>query len=429
MTRTGKSNMIKQTVAVVHDTGQRGGVPIGQLIFDVNGEYANPNQQDRGAISALFPRDTMLYSLVPRGGMHDLRNNFYAQLAEGLVLLQDLLRDDPFKQADLEVFKSISLDEPDQSEVSAHRRWQVRIALYKCLLFEAGFEPPRGERIQFRANADIRQLVNANGGPSTTSEHINLSLQDGVSWFTALKDASRQQPIVSSGGGPWLDEEGKAILNILTRRNEQNTTIRGVRALVPFRQYHSPRRTDEIVNEVYEHLTAGRIVILDLALGPEVIRKALSQRIAAGIFDRSMQVFVSGRLAPSISLYVEEAHNLIGKDSEPDETWPRIAKEGAKYRLGLVYATQEPSSMSSNVLANTENWFVTHLNNEDEVRRISKFYDFADFSTSLIRAQDVGFARVKMLSSPFVVPVQIDLFDISAWEANLATAEQTLAPQ
>src|SRR5262249_9932923 len=43
MTRTGKSNMIKQTIAVVHDTGRRGGVPIGQLVFDVNGEYANPN--------------------------------------------------------------------------------------------------------------------------------------------------------------------------------------------------------------------------------------------------------------------------------------------------------------------------------------------------------------------------------------------------
>jgi DNA helicase HerA-like ATPase len=231
---------------------------------------------------------------------------------------------------------------------------------------------------------------------------------------------------MSSSGRPWLDEEARAILNLLTRRNDQNSPIRGFRALVPFRDYHSSRRTEEIVDEIYQHLTSGRIVILDLALGPETIRTALSERIASGIFSRSMQVFVSGRLAPNILLYVEEAHNLIGRDSDPNETWPRIAKEGAKYRLGLVYATQEPSSMSPNVLANTENWFVTHLNNEDEVRRLSKYYDFADFATSLIRAQDVGFARVKMLSSPFVVPIQIDLFDISTWEANLSSrADQT----
>jgi len=428
MTRTGKSNMIKQTVAVVHDTGKRGGVPIGQLIFDVNGEYANPNQQDRGAISALFPDDTILYSLVPRAGMQDLRNNFFGQLGEGLLLLQDLLKDDPFTQADLEVFKATSLEEPDQLEVSAHRRWEVRVALYKCLLYAAGFEPPSNERVEFRANANVRQLVVANGGPSTNSERIRLSLEDGVSWFAALKAANQQQQILSSNGRPWLDEESSAILNLLTRRNDKNSVIRGFRALVPFREYHSPRRTEEIVDEIYERLTNGSIVILDLALGPEAIRKALSQRIASGVFARSMRVFVAGQLAPNILLYVEEAHNLIGKDADPDETWPRIAKEGAKYRLGLVYATQEPSSMSPNVLANTENWFVTHLNNEDEIRRLAKFYDFADFSVSLIRAQDVGFARVKMLSSPFVIPVQIDLFDISVWEANLSRGTEQSPP-
>ena len=112
----------------------------------------------------------------------------------------------------------------------------------------------------------------------------------------------------------------------------------------------------------------------------------------------------------NIVLYVEEAHNLIGRKDDLQDTWPRIAKEGAKAKIAFVYATQEPSSVHPNILANTENWFVSHLNNDDELRTLGKFYDFGDFLDSLKSAQDVGFARIKTLSAPFVIPTQINRF-------------------
>jgi DNA helicase HerA-like ATPase len=197
--------------------------------------------------------------------------------------------------------------------------------------------------------------------------------------------------------------------------------------LAPARKYHTPRRTSLVTDEIYDHLVKGRIVILDLSVGPAEIREKISNDVAAKIFNASMGQFIEGKDSPSIVVYIEEAHNLIGKKHELTDTWPRLAKEGAKYRIALVYATQEVSSIHPSILANTENWFVTHLNNEHEIKELTRFYDFSDFAASLMRAQDVGFTRVKTLSSPYVVPVQIDKFEPEAAKRPLLAAAAELS--
>ena len=336
-------------------------------------------------------------------------------MSEGFSIIKGLFGDNiTDKQSDLGVFLSTSFDEPDKEEANLYKRWKVKSAAYRSMLFMAGFSSDENFKNYFDANNNVITAVNALCQPPLPDPKSGLTLSQSVEWFLAAREANSQNPLISSSGKNWLDDDTKAILNMMKQRNDKETFIKGYKVLLDARPYHSHRRSNEVTEEIYKHLSDGKIVILDLSVGNASLREKISKQIAKAIFTKSMEFFIEGQTPPNIVVYIEEAHNLIGKGMDLTETWPRLAKEGAKYRISLVYATQEVTSMHPNILANTENWFITHLNNLREIKELAQFYDFDDFSESLIRAQDVGFARVKTLSGPFVVPVQIDKFDPEA---------------
>src|SRR5690606_1099325 len=172
---------------------------------------------------------------------------------------------------------------------------------------------------------------------------------------------------------------------------------------------------DSFETDIIKALRNGKIVIVDLSQGQPSIQRLYSEKICKGIFQDSMNRFINSQANNFIQFYFEEAHNLFPQKEDKDlsQVYNRIAKEGAKLNLGMVYATQEVSSISSNILKNTQNWFIAHLNNDDETKELKKYYDFSDFVDSLVRfsaKNDKGFVRMKTYSNPFVVPVQIKRF-------------------
>lgn len=415
MTRTGKSNMIKQMVSVVKKVADESKAKIGQIIYDINGEYANANQQDQGALADIYPASTVRYRMLETPGFMELRTNFYEQLIDGFEIIRRELDSSGRATSDyIRAFLNLTLDRPEEQDVSEYKRWQIRVAAYKTLLYVAGFTPPSGHQVKFGANATVQSRVLNRAQEQLPDPSQGLTLEQARRWFLAAREENLDQnnPLPSSTKGKaWVDDTLQTLLDMIAQKRGATGFISGHRILADSVKYHSPRRTAVVADEIYGYLKNGKIVILDLSVGDARIRDKVSTQIAAKIFQNSMNIFVAGKTPPNIVVYIEEAHNLIGKGMDLTETWPRLAKEGAKYCLSLVYATQEVSSMHPNILANTENWFITHLNNAREIKELAQFYDFEDFGESLIRAQDVGFARVKTLSSPFVIPVQIDKFD------------------
>ncbi len=425
MTRTGKSNTVKQLVSVVKRTAIESGMKIGQIIYDLNGEYANANQQDKGSIAEVYPEDAIRYRMIPAPGFELILNNFYRQIEEGHNTLRGLIEASKVpRNADMDAFLSMDFQEPRREDCNNDfdynrqmEQYRMKVGAYHTVLARAGYEPPPDFKISFEINPGVRNKVNRAVDPAT-----GLTPNEAYEWFQSAR--AIQEELITAKGASWIGPDSNVLINMLLQKNDQGGYISGFRVLQPFRDYHAPSRTTDVCDEIYSHLKDGKIVILDLSVGHPVQRERLSKRIVQHIFNSSMAEFNTGNYPPHVVVYVEEAHNIIGKNAALSEIWPTIAKEGAKARIAIVYATQEVSSIHPNILSNTENILASHLNNQNEINELAKYYDFRDFEVSLIRSQDVGFARVKTLSNPFVIPVQIDKFDPEKEKQRVGKARQ-----
>ncbi len=426
MTRTGKSNtvkkMIQATVNISKSSVKIGGkaiAPAGQIIFDVNGEYSNENQQDEGtAIFAQYKNDVTRYSTIEKDGFKVMKLNFYQSITEGFGLIQSLLEDE--SAAYIRAFTSIDWEEPDPNDISAKTRYERRVACYQACLSRAGFDPPQGFKVKFRSSKEIRES-NIPGLDGVKPES-GISLEAAVEWFKAVWQNYKEPegPFEKSrtkSGREWADDDLQSLMQILTQRGKPGGAVSGAgfRKLVPLRSHHTATIDTPFEDEIVSLLRDGKVVLIDLSQGDPRIQRTYSDRVCQRIFRDGMERFIKNEEANFIQLYFEEAHNLFPRKEEKDLTiiYNRLAKEGQKLRLGIAYATQEVSSISASILKNTQNWFVAHLNNRDELRELDKYYDFEDFTDSLRRTTDRGFIRMKTDSNTFIVPVQIDQFRVS----------------
>lgn len=441
MTRTGKSNTVKKVIEATTEISNKSantcneastfstidnvkpfkdnGIPkykVGQIIFDMNGEYANANLQDEGtAIFEKYAQITTRYSVLDKSGFKVLKVNFYNEILVGFELICSLLADENGDY--IKSFTAIDLEEPTDKHSSAHIRWERKSAVYQCCLKKAGFTVPNNYKVKFTGNKDINNRI-VDGqiiDPST-----GISLNDAITFWTWVAENQEDRFFTdyrNKNGHDWIDEDLKALLVFLTRKRNLTgaASLTGYRKLVPLKDYHTIQSDSPFEIDIVNQLRKGNIVIIDLSQGDPVIQQTFADKICLSIFRNAMDNFVNNRPNNFIQFYFEEAHNLFPKKDDKDLSgiYNRIAKEGAKLNIGLIYATQEVSSISSNILKNTQNWFIAHLNNDDELKEIRKFYDFADFCDGLIRyssGSDKGFIRMKTYSNAFIVPVQIDRF-------------------
>lgn len=139
---------------------------------------------------------------------------------------------------------------------------------------------------------------------------------------------------------------------------------------------------DEGVLPFYDRQRSGtaghNIVVIDLSLlASEVLENvtALLGRLILEFLQRLGEVGgEAARGSFPVVLVLEEAQNYIreqhfGEDASiSKEVFERVAREGRKYGLGLVVASQRPSELSKTVLSQCSSFIVHRLQNPEDLR-------------------------------------------------------------
>lgn len=421
-TRLGKSNVVKLIAQGMLDATKESHT-VGQLIFDINGEYANDSDQDNVSLRSANPDRCEVYALTPRPGTPSriLKLNFYENASACKDIIGSLLSNAGRNAIYVTSFASVVLPTPDaikEMDVDEKNHAIRSIQIYWAILKEAGFSVDENKlkKLSYMNNnyvkplephfaKDVRSKVYGNGNEPKHPESLSEIVDELKAFMSCYRENGEDQK--KAFGREVFKQDEMSLLGFLSPKSGSGPVM-----LSQFKNLHSDKASD-FESEIISFLKEGKTVILDLGNASDEIRKYFSDLLSKAVFNEQEKQFVSNNLGDRyIELYFEEAHNLFPPQTKDNQdVYSRFAKEGAKFHIGMVYSTQSPSTISKELLVQTENFFVGHLASMDETKALTHTQiAFSGVEEDILRARTPGFMRMLTMSNRFVIPVQANLY-------------------
>jgi hypothetical protein len=122
-----------------------------------------------------------------------------------------------------------------------------------------------------------------------------------------------------------------------------------------------------------------QIIIVDMNAVEDEVVELVSSVLARMIFRLLRQAEPRNRFP--VHLLLEEAHRYISENPskyaiDASKIYERIAKEGRKYGLFLLVASQRPSELSKTVLSQCSNFVIHRIQNPDDLSQIRQMTPF-----------------------------------------------------
>jgi uncharacterized protein len=173
---------------------------------------------------------------------------------------------------------------------------------------------------------------------------------------------------------------------------------------------------ESTVDDIVRALENCQIVIVDTSRLGEEAELLIGSIVASNVFYNYKRSKGKGTLndKPPVGIVIEEAPRVLAEDKieQGDNIYSRIAREGRKFRVGLIAITQLASVIPTTVLTNMNTKVI--LGNEMASERSaiinSAAQDLSDEDRT-IASLDKGEAIVSSIFAKFALPIYTPLFD------------------
>jgi uncharacterized protein len=172
---------------------------------------------------------------------------------------------------------------------------------------------------------------------------------------------------------------------------------------------------ENTITTICKDLEESKIVIIDTSFFSGAVEVLVGSLITSEIFNKYKYYKRIGQLdeKPVVSIVLEEAPRVLGKKvlEKGSNVFDSIAREGRKFKVGLIAITQIPSEIPKNILANMNTKIILGMEMSTERQAIieSAPQDLSADNRN-IASLDKGEALVSSTFTRFAVPIKIPLF-------------------
>ncbi|MCK5040005.1 MAG: ATP-binding protein [Candidatus Aenigmarchaeota archaeon] len=278
-------------------------------------------------------------------------------------------------------------------------------------VYYTNYDAPVGSKTFFINIADVRPSHFEGAGNFSDAQ------KDGMRFYHSLFGEKWIEEIFNDDNIEAYEEVQKGTLLVLRRKFSRILSCqKSKNNVLEFSDVFSDSKGERTISDIADELESGKTVIIDCSHFSGSVEMLVGSMIAEKMFYRYKNYSKSGELSgkPVISVVIEEAPRVIGKDvlAKGNNIFGTIAREGRKFKIGLIAITQLPSLIPREILANINTKVIMGIEMAVEREAIisTTSQDLSEDSKN-IASLNKGEAIVSSTFVPFAVPIYCPLFE------------------